>query len=312
MDYNCLSSSSTSKSYKIIRVKKRVRNLNCYKIEDDLALEKQEKFTQFFENPTEVAQSLSPVFDKFGKLNPRSIIGPQSLFATKEQGKIFRRPSVTKRYSFKSPGPKKKIEDVIDYQSRFTEALSKIESAKINSSQNENEIYTSLSPREQKIMKRQTDVLQNFVKTQRYWKELEKGLAEKSNKNEDKLLTSIPYSNKKQSDIDKKSSELYHPHRQNGLLWYMNLRQNSDEMKSETYLRVGPDINGLYTRIKKSACETVKASNNYREKSPEFQVIGVEKLALEIEAVNKVGFERLNIQLLNNQKCDEIITEHHK
>lgn len=302
---------STCKSYKVIRVKKRVQNPKGYKIEDDLALEKQENFTQFFESPTGVTQSLSPTFDKFGKLNPRSIIGPQSLFATKQQEITFKRPSAAKKFSYISLSSRKKVEPIIDFQSRFTEALSKIERVKTYNNQGENEIYSSLSPREQKIMKRQTDVLQNFAKTQRYWKGLEKGLAEKSNKNEDKLLTSIPYGNKKQSDTDEKSSELYQPHRQNGLLWYMNLRENSDEMKSETYLRVGPDFNGLYTRIKKSACNTVKTSQNYREKSPELQVVGIEKLTLEIEAVNKIGFEHLNTQLLNNQKCDEIITEHH-
>ncbi|OMJ94890.1 hypothetical protein SteCoe_1919 [Stentor coeruleus] len=311
MNINKLSLISKSKSSKIIRVRKKVKpDSNIYKVEDDFALEKQGSVTNFLVSPKAVPVVSSPIYDKNGELNPRSFIGPKKLFATKQVSPTVR-PALVKRLSMKTSVQKKSSESVINYQSRFDEALNKIEQAKKNSEQEEKLIYSHLSPREQIIMSRQSNVLSNFQKTQKYWKGLEKGLAAKTKKNQQTLLSSVPYESKKPSDTTEVCNRAYKPHLQDGLLWYMSLRDDPAQMKSEAFLKVGPEFGGLYTRIKGSVLEAEVSTQDYRDESLDFQVIGVGKLPLEIEAVNRVGVEHLDTKFLNLQKYDETIEENY-
>ena len=93
----------------------------------------------------------------------------------------------------------------------------------------------------------------------------------------------------------------------------MSLRDDANHSKLETYIRIGHDLNGLYSRIKCKMDDDINESSIYNSLSPEYadelQVIGVSKLPLEIEAVKKVGYENLRPELLNNDKYDEVIIE---
>lgn len=311
MNINKFSLNSKNKSCKIVRVRKKVKaDQNLYKVEDDFALEKQGSISHFLESPKAAPVISSPIYDKNGELNPRSFIGPKKLFATKQVSPTVR-PALVKKLSMKTSIQKKSSESVVNYQSRFDDALNKIEQAKKNSEQEEKLILSHLSPREQIIMARQSNVLINFQKTQKYWKGLEKGLAAKTKKNQQTLLSSVPYDSKKPSDTSEVCDRAYKPHLQDGLLWYMSLRDDPKQLKSEAFLKVGPEFSGLYTRIKGSVLDAEVSTQDYRDESPDFHVVGVGKLPLEVEAVNRVGVEHLNTKLLNTQKYDEIISENY-
>lgn len=303
---------STSKSCKLLKIRKRINpNSDYFSIEDDLVLERQGNYSQFLDNPSVSMETPSPLIDGSSGLNPRSIIGPKSLYATKQVSSINQQPALIKKVSLRSPSQKKATEEVVNYQIRFDEAVKRIHQAKRISEQEEKQLLAHLSPREQIIVNRQFNVLQNFKKTQKYWKSIEKGLACKSNKNIDKLLSSVPYESKKPNDVPESNERAYKPHLQDGLLWYMSLRDDPKAMRSETYLKVGPEFNGLYTRIQGSTRNAEFVPRDYRDDSPDFHVIGLGKLPLELEAVNRVGLKYLDTTLLDSQKYEETIAEHY-
>ncbi|OMJ79472.1 hypothetical protein SteCoe_20480 [Stentor coeruleus] len=312
MNPNSSSLHTTSKSCKLLKIRKRINPESDYfSIEDDLVLEKQGNYSQFLDNPLESIESPSSLIEGNSEPNPRTIIGPKSLFATKQVALLNQQPALIKKVSLRSPSQKKASDEVVNYQLRYDEAIKRINQAKIISEQEEKQLLAHLSPREQIIVNRQFNVLQNFKKTQTYWKSIEKGLACKSNKNIDKLLSSVPYESKKPYDLSGNNERAYKPHLQDGLLWYMSLRDDPKAMKSETYLKVGPEFNGLYTRIQGSTRNADFINRDFHDDSPDLQVIGIGKLPLELEAVNRVGVKFLDTVLLDNQKYEETIAEHY-
>ena len=94
----------------------------------------------------------------------------------------------------------------------------------------------------------------------------------------------------------------------------MSLRGDDNTEKLDTFMRIGNDLNGLYTKIKKTN-PSYKPSNSSHPKisisNKDLEIVGLNKLSLEVEAVKKVGYEYLKTELLEttDNEDEEIIEE---
>jgi hypothetical protein len=161
--------------------------------------------------------------------------------------------------------------------SRINQALEK---AKVE----DREKFSLLTNKERKIYSKQSQSIDAIFRPNLEKNELknEKGMS----------LNEIPV---KSRNRDVKSTNF------NGVdqyFWYMSLRENRDSEHIESYMRIGSELNGLYTKVKKpnpkfNSSKSVKLKNK-----DELVVIGNNKLKMEEEAVKKVGFDYLKPELL--------------
>lgn len=96
-------------------------------------------------------------------------------------------------------------------------------------------------------------------------------------------------------------------------MWYMSLREDGTSEQINTYIRVGHELNGLYTKIKKNNpyYDESKSAKRLIDDQINLEVVGISKLSSEIKAVEKVGYNYLRPDLLNVALGfeDEIIEE---
>ena len=93
--------------------------------------------------------------------------------------------------------------------------------------------------------------------------------------------------------------------------WYMSLRENKDSEHIESYMRIGNELNGLYTKMKKPNPQFDKSKSGRLADQDILKIIGKNKLEMEVNAVKKVGYESLRPDLLQIDEFyqDEIIIE---
>ncbi|OMJ78972.1 hypothetical protein SteCoe_21099 [Stentor coeruleus] len=304
-------------SYKSVKIKRRPTEKDVFDDDPELdyVLEKEGDITNFLKSKYKIS---CPKYNEFGELISHSIIGPKSLYKT--VNKDF-------QSSVKKSGSnikKKKKEGEINPNIRFKEILNQISELK-NSSISDNPNSTSkISNNIMFPVNRQSIVLKNFQKTVNYWKSLEKNLATKNKRNTKEVLytrSSSYYSTSKTPDKNRNGGSCI----DNKLLWYMKLREDIDADKYETFLPVGSQQGGLYTRIQlknTSKSPSLYKTSNEKINNEEMinlseddldalQIIGVSKLPLEIAAVDKVGCQYLRPELLDLNKDEEVIEEHY-
>lgn len=250
---------------------------------------------------TEESEDNKLPMDGFGNFKPRNFIGPPPIAKTQ----VITRTSEVKKTLIKGLGMKMQLDRPLDYNKKFKEALKTIEKNKKLAEIQEQSKTNLLSPREKIIANRQKRILDNFKKKNRYWGVLQKNLSEKTMKPADKLLSTIGLDGVRPDAVNKdKASDYIHKN----FYWYLNLR-NTVPDKSSTYIPVGNCLSGLFTLVKGKSQEWESFSPKAADLD-ELQVIGLDKLALEIEAVKSKGLESLNLDLIDRDGAqDAVIAE---
>lgn len=289
-------SKSSSKSVKTLRIRK--------KLSPDILSTKDDSFID--EDPAnffcinEESDDYRLVLDDLGNIKRFNYIGPPPCSKTP----TISRPSEIKRVLIKGFTLKLQNKDKVDPKNRFKEALKSIENNKKRSENQEKKMLNQLSPREKLIANRQKRILDNYQNKHKYWGAIQKNLSEKTMKSSDKLLSTIGLDGIR---ADLHNHDLVDNHIQENLYWYLNLR-NAFPEKSNTFIPVGNSLSGLYTFVKgkKKDVEFFSPKNSDLN---ELQVIGLNKLSLEIEAVKSKGPENLDLELIDRNECDEVISQ---
>lgn len=252
------------KSHRVLKLRKKVPKLVFNSMpESDFLLENGGNVREFLSPTGEY--TLDTNLEK-GQMLRHNMIGPTSAFQMKTVDtptqKLIRKSSL-------QPNIKTTRQSIVmtkvDYQARFNDVMAKINSA------------------------------------------LEKAKAEEKSKESQNLeiveskppnYLKIP---SKMPSIDQSSTKSIPRSDSNDrLAWYMSLRECPESENVESYMRIGPEINGLYTKVQKP---------NPNFKSPrskissigaftDLHIEGENKLKLEVEAVKKVGYEYLRPELL--------------
>ena len=294
----------SSKSYKLLKIKKRLADNPT---PAPTGLEEEETEQNFFKS-TPPRHSRTPSYDEEGDIIPFSIVGPVSRFTNKVQAP----QNSLRKMTLHNTSKKYTMAPSIDYELRFKEALDRIVDANKKAEKEEKIKMKLLSPREQVVMNREIHILQKYKSTAKYWKNIEKGLAGKSKKKVNEVICTQSLDSRRSPELPSVPLRSCETVVQDKLKWYMSLRDDPREGKTETFLRVGPELNGLYIRVRNNNEENFKsipispcAEGNFEE----LKVVGISKLPLEIEAVKRVGYEFLKPELLVMEKWDEVIAE---
>ncbi|OMJ87474.1 hypothetical protein SteCoe_10807 [Stentor coeruleus] len=296
---------------KIIRLKKKgvFRDLKI-ETERDFLLEGSEDVTNFL---SPIGQNTVCAKITNGKILPYNVIGSYSVFSAQYEAETKNRfiRRLTNSNSIKQPKIRQSIlHTKIDPKTRFNDVMKRINDACMRSEQEEKDKEKFLT--ETQLQKHRL-LYQNIQKLE--------GKSTKSIESPDKFLLKTPTSSRNSSlfglkKVRKESNSCFDLG--NNLIWYMSLRKNQKSEHLDSYMCVGNEINGLYTKVKKPnpyfKAEKKLIDSMTEENYKDLEIIGVNKLALEVEAVKKVGYEYLRPELLsyNKTRCqDEIIIEHY-
>lgn len=217
-----------------------------------------------------------------GKIVPYSVIGPTSLFSNKN-------PEIPIRTTArKKTNASKQLscigESKVDYQEKFEKLLGKIKDARNRAIVEEKNEFKKLSNKEKKIAEEQFAIIS--AKKPPQLEKIQVGPLPNSE---------IPVKNPL---LHKKADSLH------DLFWYMSLRGNENSENLETFMRVGNELSGLYTRVQQpnplfnAATSRKPIKKHVKMFGKEIEVVGKSKLDLEIDAVKKIGVEYLRPELL--------------
>ncbi|OMJ85877.1 hypothetical protein SteCoe_12719 [Stentor coeruleus] len=296
---------------KVIKLKKKgaFRELNV-ETERDFLLEGSGDVMNFL---TPNGQNTSGTKMTNGKILPYNVIGSYSAFSAQYETETKLRFSrkLTNSNSIKQPQMRPSLlHPKIDPKTKFNDMMKRINDAHIRSEQEEKDREKFLA--ESQLRKHRV-LYQNIQKLERK--------STKSIESPDKLLLKTSTSSRNSSlfglkKVKRGNNSCFDLG--NNLIWYMSLRKNQENEHLESYMCIGNELNGLYTKVKKPN-PYFKADKKFldammEENYKDLEVVGVNKLALEVEAVKKIGYEYLKPELLNYNKgrCqDEIIIEHY-
>lgn len=272
------------------------------KLTPDIFVNKEDSFidedpANFFAITEESEDNRVPL-DGFGNFIPRNFIGPPPIAKTQ----VITRSSEVKKTLIKGLGLKMQLDRPIDYNKKFKEALKTIEKNKKLAEVQEVNKINQLSPREKILANRQKRILDNFKKKNKYWGVLQKNLSERTMKPADKLLSTIGLDGIRPDVVNKDKDRFYND---KSLYWYLNLR-NTVPSQSNTFIPVGNYLSGLFTLVKGKSQEWETFSPKCADLD-ELQVIGLDKLSLEIEAVKSKGPENLNMDLIDKNQAEDIV-----
>lgn len=289
-----------SKSFRSIKLRKRVLNSKAEDLETsaDFILEKEGDVTDFLKPHTSNLNS-SLNSDQIN----RSFIGILSARPRKDSQSQIKKPTMVSK--------KKRLESERDPKETFNQMLEKINCYRLASLQEENRMQ-----RENKRHRVEShfQAIKSFQSMSKYWKNLENSIASRSRKRENELLY---IKQKKLRTLTNSPNKYFDKEQvQEKYSWYMGLRDSTHNKIVETYVPVNNAGNGIYTRV--SLCKDTDDSHNENdiirlneEDYRELQVIGVQKLPLEIEAVNRVGPQYLKQDKSQVQFEEEVIAEHY-
>lgn len=298
-----------SKSYRMIKIKRKPNEYEDAKneLEDDYVLEKEGDIKQFLQANN--SKKTGPRYDNNGNLILHSVIGPASLFSsaiTNHESAIKKTQSLNKR--------KKRVSNV-NPEARFNQLLDQISVMRKSTVKEEKKKLKLASQRQQLLETRQNTVMQSFQKTENYWKTLENNLAVKSKKKLNELLYSRSINSRPRTETPEKSVVMKGSAIEGKLMWMMKLRDSENDVKYEAFVNVGNPLSGLYTRIQHKKESQTFEDIEFEEGNEEIancrdlQVVGLSKLPLEIDAVQRMGCEHLRPDLLERGGIDETIVE---
>ena len=315
---NSLKSNSSDRSYKVVRIKRKASQPELDKEKErDYLLETGGNIRNYLE-PNMILKTCPRYHN--GKIVPYSIIGPISLFSGKTQ-EITRNPARknTNSVALKSLSKARLSAAQANYESRFEEVMKKINDAKNRAlAEEKEELKKSYQEESRKLYKENTfDDLKNSSLhfSGKYGSTRDKFELVKPNKKSSSQIVLT----RKNSKLDKKPKKGKIDSVDN-LSWYMSLRESPNAEYLDTYMRVGNELGGLYTRIKKpnpifkpSNTRNFHHASNLTKKTVEIEIVGTNKLDLEVAAVKNVGYEYLRPELLEitrNQE-EEIFEENY-
>lgn len=248
-----------------------------------------------------------------GKVLPYTVIGPCSLFSAQYEAECKKRLSrkLTHSNSFVKQihARPNTINQKIDHKALFNEIMRKISENKKRSEEEERLRENNMTQdqlRKHQILHRNSQFLEtpnsNLIDYS------DKLLMKRSETSRNSSLFSFRKINKESGHFDNS----------NKMIWYMSLRKSPVHENLDSYMRVGHELNGLYTKVKKPnpffKGEKKIVDAIFEDQHKDIEIVGVSKLALEVEAVKKVGYEFLRTELLDISKKkfhEEIIEEHY-
>ncbi|OMJ92477.1 hypothetical protein SteCoe_4709 [Stentor coeruleus] len=293
----------------ILKKRESLKNL-IIETEKDFQFESSDSVLNFL-TPT------GPITDgpKFvqGKVIPYTVIGPCSLFSAQHEAECKKRLSrkLTHSNSFVKqihPHPNT-FNQKIDHKVLFNEAMRKITENQKRSEEEERLKENNMTQeqlRKHQILHRNSQFL--VTPSNNLIDYSDKLLMKRSETSRNSSLFSFRKIKKESGYFDNS----------NKMIWYMSLRKSPGHENLDSYMRVGHELNGLYTKVKKPN-PLFKAERKIddaiiEEQHKNIEIVGISKLALEVEAVKKVGYEFLRTELLDNRKSkfrEEIIKEHY-
>ena len=289
---------SSEKSYRRMKLKRKVSKIQL-KLEDeiDYMLETQGDVKNFLRSPC------PPSFDlkyENGKPVSRNFIGSSSLFTSKTTEQLNSKTPIKK---FSIDSTKNSVRqsmalNKIDHKARFTEVMQKISEAKERAQKEEREKTKRLSELELFFDSKSAKASNSKIIAG-----LDLSKRGKINrKPSTDCLRRREFVTKKSKKEEKKSTYDYG----NNMIWYMSLRGNHDSEHLESYMQVGNELSGLYTKLKKpNPYYKPSETSRYVIKELPLEIIGESKLSLEVEAVKKVGYEFLRPEFLGNSRNNE-------
>lgn len=295
-----------SKSYRAIKLRRKIKGIILKQQNEDLSvdylLEKEGDVRDFLKPSNNYSdceftqQSLS-----------RSYIGGLSQLhqARKDSQGQGKKTIVIK---------KKKLESEIDPQQTFRNMLEKINVLRARSQAADEKKVSKWN----KVELKETQAIKSFQAMSKYWKGLENSIASKSNKKAKELL----YAKQKVLNNRKVAVGKYYDKEQisEKYSWYIGLREEGSKSKVEVILPVCNKVTGNFTRVNVCRSPQGYEDSGYFDESfnekvideddlRELQIVGIQKLPLEVEAVKRVGPQYLKPMTFDNPAEEEIIAE---
>ena len=269
--------SSISKSLRVLKLRKRVPvQLYEVKPETDYILETEGNIREYL-SPLEKYSQDSELPQ--GQLLKHNIIGPLSHLEVKV---IEPNSTRSKKLSCHSINKNQTRQSIlvakVDYQSRFNEVMKKINDA------------LEKAKYEEKLEKIEEDLQVDMKNIKKEKKQRIKSISKvESARFTNELCIESGKINKQTKSVNINSDHL---------AWYMSLRQTQENEYNESYMRIGPELNGLYTKIKLPNPTFRSPRHPSSESFDDLIIKGESKLNLEVEAVKKIGVEYLRPDLL--------------
>jgi hypothetical protein len=204
---------------------------------------------------------------------------------------------------------KKKLESEIDPQQTFKNMLDKINTLRARSQAvEEKKVKKS---KWNKFELKEAQAIQSFQTMSKYWKGLENSIASKSNKKANDLL----YTKHKDLRTKNPSPSKYFDKEQiqDKYSWYIGLRDDKSSDRVDVILPVFNKVTGNFTRYNVCRSPDGEVDPNdeglcgkllKEEDLRELQIIGIQKLPMEVEAVKRIGPQYLKPALFDGP-CEE-------
>ena len=301
-----ISNNSAFKPHRIIKLRKKVlKNELTLDNNQDFALETSGDIRTFL---TPVNQSSNPNHLIPSKARSLNLIGGISQFKIQNSKvtinrQLSRKPTFS--LSMRNNHQSNILSNKEESQSKYEKVMKKITEALDRAKLEEKEKFLSLPNKERSIYSKQSQSIDAAGKASlgnlfdKDGRNLQRGPSKSMNVNEIQLNSKLRESKSSNAEgVDQ-------------FFWYMSLRENKDSEHIESYMRIGNELNGLYTKMKKPNPQFDKSKSGRLADQDILKIIGKNKLEMEVNAVKKVGYESLRPDLLQIDEFyqDEIIIE---
>ena len=303
-----ISNNSTSKSHRVIKLRKKVlKNELTLDTNQDFVLETSGDIRTYL---TPINQSSNPNHFNPSKARSLNLIGGISqLKIRKPQDTINRQLSRKPTFSLNIRNNHRSsiIVNKEESQSKFENMMKKINEAIERAKTEEKEKFLSLPNKERSIYSKQSKSIDAVGKTGL------RNLLDRDGINQQRGPSKSIQVNEIQLSNNLRESKSSNAMGVDQFFWYMSLRENRDSEHIESYMRIGNELNGLYTRVKKPNPQ-FDGSKSGRLDKEILKIVGKSKLEMEVDAVKKVGYECLKPELLHVDEFykDEIIVENYE
>lgn len=279
--------STSQKNLKVVKLRRKLeKNEIMPDLSPDFILESGGDIRKFL-TPTGPIEKL-PRFPS-GKLYKQNIIGGITQLKPKNStntvNRMFSRKS-TFTFALRNQ-IRQTLNGKEDPQKAFETVMKKINSNIERTKQEEKEKLSQMKEKEKQLFMKQSQSIDTIYQSNLF--KSNSKISDKSSSLNNELTTRrIRKDNK---------SENFELNQRMG--WYMSLRESHNNEHIESYMRIGSELNGLYTKVKKKNPYYIKAeTSQLRDECEDLTVVGRNKLEMEVDAVKKVGYEFLRPELI--------------
>ena len=300
---------SAFKSHRVIKLRRKVvKNELTLDTNQDFVLETSGDIRSYL-TPANQSSTLSHLMPS--KIRSNNLIGGIGQFnIPKSQETVNRQLSRKPTFSFSLRNNNRSSILITkeDSQTRFNNVMKKINEALERAKLEEKETFLSLPNKERSIYSKQSQSIDAAGKN---------GLAsllDRGGRNEQRAPTKSLQVNEIQLGGKKRETKSSNVNSVDQFFWYMSLRENKDCEHIESYMRIGNELNGLYTKVKKPNPRFDKSKSGKLKVKDSLNIVGKNKLEMEVDAVKKVGYEWLKPELLQKDELykNEIIVENYE